>query len=97
MDLQAQMLRQPVVRLIGKRSTVWQAWMPQQVIGPTARLAERIGIGAPEEIGLHIHLQHFQFPGKDALVNPLMTGIEAARVTGHGDYARLALHAHQTL
>ena len=30
--------------------------VPKQMIGPTARLAGRVHVGAPEEIGLHIHL-----------------------------------------
>ena len=41
--------------------------VPQEVIGPRARLAERVGVGATEEISLHVHLQHLEFTGANAL------------------------------
>ena len=69
--------------------------VPEQVIRPAARLAQRIHVGAPEEIGLHVHLQHFQLTCRDPAADPLVAGIEAARVTSHGHQARLLLHLHQ--
>src|SRR6185437_800067 len=68
---------------------------PQQMICPAARLASRIHVGAAEEIGLHVHLQHLQLAGHDALVDPLMARVEAARVAAHGDQAALLLYLRQ--
>ena len=81
--------------LIGEQIHGVAGVVPQQMIGPAARLAERVGVGAAEEVGLHVHLQDLQFAGQDAFVDPLMTGIEAARMAGHGDDAGFPLHAHQ--
>ena len=69
--------------------------MPQQMIGPTTRLAQRIGVGPAEEIGLHVHLLNLQLAGLDALMNPLVAGIEAPGVAAHADDARLLLHLQQ--
>ena len=57
--------------------------MPQQMIGPGTRLAQRVDVGAPEEIGLHVHLLDRKLAGDDAPVDPLMRGIEAPRVPDH--------------
>jgi len=65
--------------------------MPQQVIGPTARLAERVEVGAAEEIGLHVHLLDLQFAGGDLVVDPLMAGVEAPHVPSHRDETGLPL------
>ena len=62
--------------------------VPQQVVGPAARLAQRVHVGAAEEVRLHVHLLHLQFAGLDALVDPLVAGIEAPRVSGHRDERR---------
>ncbi len=59
--------------------------VPQQVVGPAARLAQRIHVGATEEVSLHVHLQHLQFTGHDLLADPLVAGVEAARVAAHRD------------
>ena len=85
----ARLVREQVDRVAGM--------VPEQVIGPAARLAERIHVGAAEEIGLHVHLQHLELAGLDLLVDPLVAGIEAARVAGHGDEARLLLHRDDLL
>ncbi len=71
--------------------------VPQQMVGPAARLAERIRVGATKEIRLHVHLQHLEFAGPDALVDPLMTRIEAPRVPAHGDQPAGALRRHHAL
>ena len=71
--------------------------MPQQMIGPTARLAGRVHVRAPEEIGLHVHLLYFEIAGCDALVNPLVARIEAARMAGHGDQTGLLLRFQNAL
>ena len=65
--------------------------VPEQVVGPAARLAERIHIGAAEEVGLHVHLLEVEFPGQDFLVHPLMARVETAGVTAHGDKPGLLL------
>ena len=39
--------------------------VPEQVIGPAARLAQRVHVGAPEEVGLHVHLLDVQLAGLD--------------------------------
>ena len=58
--------------------------VPEQVIGPAARLAGGIDVAAPEEIGLHVHLLDFQLALCDALVHPLMARVEAPHVAAHG-------------
>ena len=37
--------------------------VPQQMIGPAARIAGGVDVLAPEEIGLHVHLLDFQLAG----------------------------------
>ena len=71
--------------------------MPQQVVRPAARLAQRVRVGAAEEIGLHVHLLDLQLAGRDTLVDPLMAGIEAAGVAAHGDQPGLLLHGQDRL
>jgi len=71
--------------------------VPEQMIGPAPRLARRVHVLAPEEIGLHIHLLDFQFALLDALVHPLMARIEAPHVPGHGDDAGLLGDAQERL
>ena len=50
---------------------------------------------AAEEIRLHVHLLDLEFAGQDLLVDPLVRGIEAARVAAHADEAGFLLHARQ--
>ena len=61
--------------------------MPQKMIGPRARLTEGIDVGAAEEIGLHVHLLDRELTPGDALVDPLVRGVEAPRVADHADEA----------
>src|SRR5205085_11424051 len=51
--------------------------MPKEMVGPAARIAGGVDVAAPEEISLHVHLLDLQFALDDALVHPLVTGIEA--------------------
>src|ERR1700678_2299259 len=95
--LQGELLRNGLAALVGEQIHGMAGVVPQEVIGPATRLAERIHAGASEEVGLHVHLQNFQLPGDDALVHPLMTGVETARVSRHRDDPGLALHAPQAL
>ena len=57
--------------------------VPQQVVGPAARLAERVHVAAAEEVRLHVHLLDLEFAGDDALVHELVARVEAARVAAH--------------
>jgi hypothetical protein len=59
--------------------------MPQQMIGPGARLTQGVDVGAPEEVGLHVQLLDRELATRDPLVDPLVRGIEAPRVPDHAD------------
>jgi hypothetical protein len=61
--------------------------VPQQVVGPAARLAQRVHVAAAEEVGLHVHLLDVELAGSDLLVDPLVAGVEAPGVAAHGDQA----------
>ena len=71
--------------------------VPEQVVGPGARLAERVDVRAAEEVGLHVHLLDRELAGDDPLVHPLVARIEAARVADHRDQARLLLRPRDGL
>src|SRR5262245_152257 len=62
--------------------------MPEQVIGPAARIARCIDVPAAEEIGLCVHLLDRELALLDALVDPLMARVEAAHVPAHRHDAR---------
>src|SRR5438477_713656 len=53
------------------------------MVGPTARISGGIDVLAAKEISLHIHLLDSQLAFFYALVDPLMTRIEAAHVPAH--------------
>jgi hypothetical protein len=57
--------------------------VPEQVVGPAARLAGRIDVLSPEEIGLHVHLLDLQLALLDLLVDVLVARVEAAHVAAH--------------
>ena len=80
--------------LIGEQIDRVGGVVPEQMVGPTARLAERVRVGAPEEVRLHVHLLDRVVAGLDPLVHPLMTRIEAAGVAAHRDEAGLLLDRH---
>jgi hypothetical protein len=86
-----------LTRLVAEQVHGVAGVVPQQVIGPAARLAQRIHVRAAEEVRLHVHLQHLQFAGLDLPVDPLVARIEAARVPGHRHDARFLLHLHDFL
>ena len=71
--------------------------VPQQVVGPRARLAGRVHVLAAKEVGLDVHLLHVQLTRLDPLVDPLVAGVEAAHVPGHADHAGLLLDRYQPL
>ena len=47
--------------LIGEQVDRMRGVVPEQVVGPRARLAERVHVGAAEEVGLHVHLLDMEF------------------------------------
>src|SRR5690606_5751259 len=65
--------------------------VPEQMVDPAPRLALEIDVLAAEEKGLDDEMLKLELAGLDAVVHPLMRGIEAARMPGHGDEPRLAL------
>ena len=68
--------------------------VPQQMVGPTAWLAQCVHVAATEKVGLHIHLQQIELPRLDLLVHKLMAGIEATGVAAHGHQTSLLLQRH---
>ena len=71
--------------------------VPQQVIRPASRLAERVRVRAAEKVRLHVHLLDRQLALGDAVVDPLVAGVEPPRVAAHADDARLPLDLHHPL
>ncbi len=71
--------------------------VPEQMVGPTARLAGCVHVRAAEEISLHVHLQDFELTLRDPIVDPLMAGIEPAHVARHGGNAGFFRNRHQQL
>src|SRR5271166_335197 len=78
--------------LIGEKVDSVRRVMPEQMVGPGARLAERVHVGAAQEVGLHVHLLDMELAGRDLLVDVLVAWIEAARMTDHRDESGLLLH-----
>ncbi len=66
--------------------------VPEQVVGPRARLAEGVHVGTPEEVRLHVHLLDRELARRDAPVHPLVRRVEPSRVADHGDEAGLPGH-----
>ncbi len=58
-------------RLIGEQIDGVRGVMPQQMVGPGARLSQRVHVGAAEEIGLHVHLLDVELAGDDALAHDI--------------------------
>ena len=69
--------------------------MPEQMIGPAARIAGGVDVLSPEEISLHVHLLDFQLARDDLLVDVLMARIEAPHMAAHGGDAGLLGDLHQ--
>ena len=83
--------------LVGEQVHRMGGMVPQQVVGPTARLTQRVHVGAAEKIGLYVHLLDVEIASLDFLMNPLVAGIEASGVATHGDQARGLLQVHHLL
>ncbi len=71
--------------------------VPEQVIGPAPRLAFGVQVAAAEKESLHVQVLQRQLARLDLSVNPLMTGIEAPRVSNHGNQPGLFLHGNHAL
>ena len=65
--------------------------VPEEVVGPGARFAPRIRVGAAEEVGLDVHLLDRELTGRDPLVDELVARVEAADVARHRDAAAAGL------
>ena len=81
--------------LVGKEIDGVRGVVPQQVVGPRPRLTQGVGVRAAEEVRLHVHLLEVELAGPDLVVDPLMAGIEAARMSDHGHLARLLLRGRR--
>ena len=71
--------------------------VPEEVVRPATRFTLRVGVGAAEEEGLHVHLLYREFARGDPVVHPLVGGIEAAHVVDHRDDPGLLLDAYEGL
>src|SRR6476620_1319777 len=71
--------------------------VPQEMIGPAARLTGCIHVGATKEVGLYVHLQDLKLTFLNPFVNPLVTGIEATDVPSHSHDASFPLNFKQRL
>ena len=71
--------------------------VPEQVIGPAARIAGGVDVLPSEEIGLHVHLLDLQFAGLDLLVHVLVARVETPHVAAHGGDAGFLGDLHQVL
>ena len=80
--------------MVGEQIHCVCGMVPQQMIGPTARLTQGVHIGTAEKIGLHIHLKHIELARLDLLVHKLVTGIKATRVAAHCHQPVLLLQCH---
>src|SRR6516165_4748219 len=82
--------------LVLKQVDSVRGMVPKQMIGPAPRLAGGVDVFAAEEISLHVHLLDLQLALLDALVHPLVAGIEAPHMTAHGGDAGLLGDFHQS-
>src|ERR1700737_1764127 len=71
--------------------------VPQQMVSPRSRLTCRVHVAATEEVRLHVHLLDGQLTGFDAVVDPLVAGIEPPHVTRHRDDTGLSLDFDNSL
>lgn len=63
--------------------------VPQQVVGPASRLAERVDVRAAQEVGLHVELLQIQLAAPDPVVHPAVRRVEPAGVADHAHQPRL--------
>ena len=83
--------------LIGEQVDGVAGVVPQQVIDPRARLAQRVHIGAAEEVGVRLHLLQEDAFLAQLLVHQLVRRVEATDMAGHGRDAGFLLHLNDAL
>ena len=71
--------------------------VPQQVVCPRTRLAQRVHVRAPEEERLHVHLLDVELARRNALAYPLVRRIEPAGMADHAHQARFLLQLRDGL
>jgi len=74
-------------RLVVEQIDGMTRMMPKQMVRPASRFAFRIHVCSPKEERLHYQMLQFQLTRFDSLMDPLMAGIEAPRVSAHGNQA----------
>src|SRR2546423_11124350 len=65
------------------------------MVGPAARLTERVHVRTSEEECLDVHLLDVEFPGDDFPMHPLMAGVETAGMYAQPAPAGLLLQLGQ--
>ena len=68
--------------------------VPQQMVGPTARLAQGIHICPSKEVRFHDQMLNREFTGLYPVMDPLMTGIKTSDMVNHRHHACFFLHLH---
>ena len=81
--LESENIRCNLICLVLKQIDGVTSMMPEQMIGPAARLAFEIDILPSEEESLNDEMLQCQLAGHYLVVYPLMRWIKAARVAGH--------------
>src|SRR5262252_1502119 len=71
--------------------------VPQEMVGPAARIARRVDVPAAKEVGLHVHLLDLELALLDLLVDVLVARIEPPHMAAHGGDAGLLGDLHQVL
>src|ERR1700676_3286939 len=72
-----------LTRLVAEQVDGVRGVMPEEMIGPRARLPQGIYILATKKIGLNIHLQDLEFAVLDSLMHPLMRRVEPPGMPDH--------------
>jgi len=67
------------------------------MIGPAARKPKRVGVGAPEEERLHVHVLNRELTSIDAIANPLVRGVVATGMANAADQPSLPLRGEHRL
>src|SRR5215472_4697659 len=71
--------------------------VPQEMVGPAARIAGRVDVPAAKEVGLHVHLLDLELALLDLLVDVLVARVEPPHMAAHGGDAGLLGDLHQVL
>ena len=81
--LQAEDLTGDLAGLIHEQVDGVAGVVPEQMIGPRARLALGVQVGTAEKVGLRVHLLDIEFARIDPVLDVLVAGIEATHVPDH--------------